>query len=85
MKLSATIACADENSEELLMLSSALSRLSQQDPETAEIVRLRFFAGFGGDEIAELMELSPSTIDRRWAYARAWLHESLYGEQATGS
>ena len=66
-----------ENSEEILALDDAFGRLEQQEPEAAEVVRLRFFAGLSVDQTAEALGLSSRTIDRRWKFARAWLFREL--------
>lgn len=68
---------ADDHPDEFLMLDGALSRLSQVEPECAKVVELMYFAGFTGDEVAEALGVSPSTIDRRWRMARAWLRKEL--------
>jgi DNA-directed RNA polymerase specialized sigma24 family protein len=61
------------------MLADALSRLYEQDVLSADVVRMRYFVGLSGDETAEALEVSPSTVDRRWQYAKAWLYKELYG------
>jgi RNA polymerase sigma factor (TIGR02999 family) len=66
-----------KNEEEILMLSDALSRLSRVDKWAASIVELRFFVGLTGDEIARELGVSPSTVDRRWAFGKAWLLREL--------
>ena len=63
--------------EELLALDEALTRLAAVDPETAELVKLRFFAGLTEGQAAELMGMSRRTAARAWAYARAWLYREL--------
>ncbi len=68
---------AGEHPEELLMLDEAISRLSEQAPDHAKVVELMFFAGLTGDETAKALEVSPSTVDRQWRFARAWLHREL--------
>jgi len=60
-----------------LALDQALGRLEKLDPRAARIVELRFFAGLDVDETAEAMDLSPATIKREWATARAWLKREL--------
>jgi RNA polymerase sigma-70 factor (ECF subfamily) len=62
-------------------LDVALSRLEQIDPEQARIVELRYFAGLGIDEAAGALGMSPATLKRRWALARAWLFRELSGER----
>ena len=61
----------------LLALDEALTQLETVDPSTAEVVQLRYFAGLSNQQISELMGVTPRTIDRRWSYARAWLHRAL--------
>ena len=68
---------ADYAPEEILTLEDAICRLEGQDPEAARIVRLRFYAGLSVDETASALGISPSTVDREWAYARAWLRRAI--------
>lgn len=63
--------------EELLALHEALDRLAEQHPEKAELVKLRYFAGLTADEAADALGISPSTADRHWNYARAWLRRAM--------
>jgi RNA polymerase sigma factor (TIGR02999 family) len=65
--------------EELLALDEALQKLAAQDPLKAQLVELRYFAGLTGDQAAEVLGISPSTADRHWAFARAWLHAEVRG------
>jgi RNA polymerase sigma factor (TIGR02999 family) len=58
-------------------LDRAMSALSEMDPELAEIVHLRYYAGLSVNEAAEVLETSPRTIDRRWQVARAWIADFL--------
>jgi RNA polymerase sigma factor (TIGR02999 family) len=58
-------------------LDEALSRLEQLDPEQARIVELRYFVGLGIEEAADALGMSPATLKRRWALARAWLFREL--------
>jgi RNA polymerase sigma factor (sigma-70 family) len=46
-------------------------------PEKAEVVKLRFFAGLGEEEIAQLLQISARTVERHWSYAKAWLFEQM--------
>lgn len=66
-----------DDPDTILMLDEALCRLEQEDPDVAAVVRLRFYAGLGVDETAAALGRSPSSIDRDWAWARAWLHRQL--------
>lgn len=70
---------AAEPDEDLLALDEALKKLATQDPVKARLVELRYFAGLTGDEAAEVLGISPSTADRHWAYARAWLRAEVRG------
>jgi RNA polymerase sigma factor (TIGR02999 family) len=63
--------------EDLLAFDEALEKLARQEKTCAELVKLRFFAGFSVGEAAEALGISPRTADRYWAYARAWLYEEL--------
>jgi RNA polymerase sigma factor (TIGR02999 family) len=66
--------------EELLALHEALEKLAAADPLKARLVELRYFAGLTGEQAAEVLGISPSTADRHWAYARAWLQAAVRGE-----
>ena len=63
--------------DELLDVDEALTRLSAIDAEAAEVVKLRLFGGLSVEEIAEVQQISPRTVKRNWAYARAWLGREL--------
>ena len=65
------------NPQEILRFDEAFRRLEGESPEAAAIVRLRFFAGLGVEQTAEALGVSTSTVDRRWAFARAWLYQAL--------
>jgi len=64
-------------SDELLAIDEALGRLGQEEPEKAQLVKLRFFAGMSIEEAAEVLGISRATASRNWTYARAWLHDAL--------
>ncbi len=59
-------------------LDDALSDLAKADPRQSRIVELRFFGGLTVEETAEVLSLSPATVEREWRMARAWLHSQLY-------
>ena len=69
--------------EEILAVHEALSRLSQFDPQQAQIVEMHYFAGMTVKETAEALGISPRTVDREWAMANAWLRRELSGKGAT--
>jgi RNA polymerase sigma factor (TIGR02999 family) len=59
------------------VLDTALARLEALDPQQGRVVELRFFGGMTIEETAEVMGISPATIKREWAVARAWLYREL--------
>jgi RNA polymerase sigma factor (TIGR02999 family) len=61
----------------LLALDEALTRLEQQHPSRAQLVKLRYFAGLPIREAAAALGISTATADRYWAYARAWLQREM--------
>ena len=66
--------------EDLLALDEALEGLATVNPRAAELVKLRYFAGLTGQEAAGVLNISPRKADQVWAYARAWLLDSLNGD-----
>ena len=65
--------------DELLALNQALEQLATEDPVKARLVELRYFAGLTNDQAADVLGISPSTADRHWDYARAWLQTAVRG------
>src|SRR5262249_49724219 len=63
--------------EDILGVDEALTNLTQEDPDLARTVTLRYFAGMTVPETAAALGVSPSTIDRQWACARAWLFREI--------
>jgi RNA polymerase sigma factor (TIGR02999 family) len=74
-----------EHLDELLALDDALEALRAEDEQAAQVVQLRFFAGLSVDETAESLGLSARTVDREWAFARAWLQQRLLAEAGPDS
>ena len=66
-----------EPSADLLRLNDALERFTVRDPEKAQLVKLRYFAGLTIPQAAQALGISSTTAERHWAYARAWLHAEL--------
>jgi DNA-directed RNA polymerase specialized sigma24 family protein len=62
---------------DILAIDTALEKLAAFDPEQARLVELRFFGGLTVEETAEAMSISPATVKRHWAVARAWLAREL--------
>ena len=63
--------------DNLIALDEAIDKLAALEPQTAELVKLRYFAGFTNKQSAELLGISPRLGDSLWAYARVWLHERI--------
>ena len=76
-QISAIAACDDDH---LLDLDAALNRFAQIDPQTADLVKLRIFAGLTNEEAAAVQSLPPSTAKKHWMYARSWLRRELGGK-----
>lgn len=64
---------APEPDERILIIDEALTRLETEEPDSARLVTLKFFAGFTNKEIAETYGVTERTIERQWAYAKACL------------
>ena len=71
-------------SEDLLALDEALTRLAALNPDRAEVVKLRFFAGLTMSEIAQALGVSLPTAERYWAFARTWLYAELKADEPPG-
>jgi RNA polymerase sigma factor (TIGR02999 family) len=69
---------------DLLALDEALEKLAAEDKDSADLVKLRCFAGLSLTEAAEALGLPARTAGRRWAYARAWLSEEMLGGLDSG-
>ena len=66
-----TIAVSKPAGVDMVALDESLSRLEKLDPQRARIVELRFFGGLSNEESAEVLKISPATVQRQWAGARA--------------
>jgi len=75
--LNEAINCRIQPALDLVALDQALIELAELDAEKARIVELRFFGGLNMGEIAGLLEVSETTVERRWRRARAWLYGRL--------
>ena len=82
IELDEGLATAPNRDVDLLALDEALERLTKVDPQRSRIVELRFFAGLSNEESAEVLGVSPATIQRQWAGARAWLFHELNTSEA---
>ena len=68
---------APEENLDVLAVHEALERLAESDPRLGELVNLRFFAGLSIEDTARALDISPATVKRDWAFARAWLIEEV--------
>ena len=65
------------NDDQLILVNEALAKLEEEDPESAELIKLRFFVGLPNVQAAKILNMSERTAKRNWAYARAWLFEEI--------
>jgi RNA polymerase sigma factor (TIGR02999 family) len=79
VELEDALACSMPRDLDVVALDLALTELATFDSEKARLVELRYFAGLSIPETAEALGVSPMTIKREWAIARAWLYERLTG------
>ncbi len=68
-----------EPAEDLIALDAALDRFAEVEPQKAELVKLRHFAGLTIEDAADALGISPATAKRHWAYSRAWLFREISG------
>ena len=77
--LEGALALAEVEGVDVLDLDTALEELAGLDARQARVVELRFFGGLEAQEVAEVLEVSLSTVERDWRAARAWLYQRLAG------
>ena len=77
LSLDEVVATAWTSSVDVLALNEALDALASIDDRQCRVVELRFFAGLTIDEAAEALAVSPATVEREWALAKAWLYRRL--------
>lgn len=70
---------APQADDELLAVHEALDKLAQEHPVHAEVVKLRYFGGRTNKEVAQILDISLSTVKTYWAFARAWLLQEIKG------
>jgi RNA polymerase sigma factor (TIGR02999 family) len=66
--------------DKVLLMDEALEHLRTQDPEKARIVVMKFFGGLTNQEVAENLGVTERTVERQWAYAKAWLFQQVRGQ-----
>jgi RNA polymerase sigma-70 factor, ECF subfamily len=79
VSLTATDVAASRPDEDLIAIDEALTALEAIDRRAARVIEMRFFAGLGEKEAAQVLGVSIATIKRDWTFARAWLHDRLNG------
>ena len=75
---------SSSESDNLLALDEALTKLAAEEPEKAKLVKLRYFAGLSVEEAADALGISRTTASRYWTYARVWLYSELSDDEADG-
>lgn len=68
------VSLQDDN---VLRVDEALAELAAIDPDQAQVVKLRFFAGLGNAEAAAVLGVSEKTVQRYWTHAKAWLYQRI--------
>ncbi len=68
---------AGQRDLDLIALDQALTNLAAMDPQQGRVVELRYFGGLNVEDCAEVLGISPATVKREWASARAWLHGEM--------
>ena len=68
---------SSEMSEEMIMLDESLTKLATIDEVKAKIVEYRYFGGFTLEEVADTFNISSSTVEREWRFARSWLKREM--------
>lgn len=71
---------AHADDDALLLVNDALDRLAAEEPQSAELVKLRFFVGMTNAEAAQALGISERSAKRHWTYARAWLYRAIRQE-----
>jgi RNA polymerase sigma factor (TIGR02999 family) len=77
LSLDEALGAPDRRDFDLVALDDALKDLAKLDPKQGKLVELRFFAGLSIEESAEVLGVSPATVKREWAAAKAWLYREL--------
>lgn len=74
------VACTETRLDEVVDVNDALTALAAEHPEKAEVVKLRYFAGLTIAQVADVLQISTPTANRRWAFARAWLFDRIQSD-----
>jgi RNA polymerase sigma factor (TIGR02999 family) len=82
LTLDPEIALPQKREIDLVALDDALNRLANLDPQQSRLIELRFFGGLSIEETSEVLSISPATVKREWATARAWLQRDMKHKNA---
>ena len=66
--------------DKILLVDEALEQLKLEDPEKAQVVLLKFFAGLTNERVAELLNVNERTVRRQWNFAKSWLFDRIAGQ-----
>ena len=77
VQLDAVEIATPASDERVLQVHEALDGLAAEDPVKAQVVKLRFFVGMNEQETAQALGISERTVERHWAYAKAWLYSAI--------
>lgn len=77
LPLDEAAALTQQRASQLIALDDALRDLAALDERRSQIIELRFFGGMSLEETADVMKISPSTVQREWRAAKAWLHRTM--------
>ncbi len=77
VELDEAVLAPNEQSGEVIALDDAMKDLASVDPRKSQIVELRYFGGLSIEETAEVVGVSPTTVQREWRTARAWLRRAI--------
>jgi RNA polymerase sigma factor (TIGR02999 family) len=77
LEMQLCISADGDGDDTVLAINDALERLRAEEPEAAQVVTLRYFAGLTIKEVAAAMNISVRTVNRHWSYARTWLYHDL--------
>ena len=80
VNISAAGQLSTEKSEELIVLDAAVTKLAEIDERKSKIVEYRYFGGFTLAEVADILNVSPATVEREWRLARSWLRREITGD-----
>lgn len=77
ISLDETAVISAGRSAEVVAVDEALTELESWDPRKGKIVELRFFGGLSIEETAQVLKVSPTTVQREWRSAKAWLYKAI--------